>query len=275
MDYIKRNYSSLLALADALIYKGVIDCSANPNYPAADAGHVYKVSVAGKIGGDSGTVVTTGDTLICSVDGTATGTQAAVGANWNIIQGNLDIESATAENDMLFGGTSPFGWLKKTLAQGKTVLFGTSTDLQENAPILQDASLSADGKYTAISSEAGVLGETVAFGEAVYFKAADSKWWKAKADVAATSGPVRIGLCVVVGDADDATIIVFIGTIRADALFDTFTISAPVFLSAATAGKIASAAPTGTTNFVVRTVGHAVDGNTVHVNVSQDYIELA
>ncbi len=47
MDYIKRNYNNLLALLDALVYKGVIDCSGNPNYPAADAGHVYKVLFVG------------------------------------------------------------------------------------------------------------------------------------------------------------------------------------------------------------------------------------
>lgn len=44
---------SLLGANDAMVFKGVIDCSANPNYPAADAGHTYKISVAGKVGGAS------------------------------------------------------------------------------------------------------------------------------------------------------------------------------------------------------------------------------
>ena len=78
-----------LGIGDAFLYKGVIDCAANPNYPAADAGHVYKISVAGKIGGASGVAVTVGDTAFCSVDSTVTGNQAAVGANWNIIQFNI------------------------------------------------------------------------------------------------------------------------------------------------------------------------------------------
>lgn len=81
---------TLFNLIDAFVYKGVIDCSANPNYPAADAGHVYKVSVAGKIGGGSGPNVEADDTLICAVDSTASGTQAGVGANWGIIQTNVD-----------------------------------------------------------------------------------------------------------------------------------------------------------------------------------------
>lgn len=82
--------AGLGGLVDVLAFKGVIDCSANPNYPAADAGHVYIVSVAGKIGGASGENVTAGDMLVCRVDATAAGTQAAVGANWTIIQANID-----------------------------------------------------------------------------------------------------------------------------------------------------------------------------------------
>ena len=40
----------ILTANDAMVYKGVIDCSTNPNYPAADAGHTYRISVGGKIG---------------------------------------------------------------------------------------------------------------------------------------------------------------------------------------------------------------------------------
>lgn len=79
-----------LGLGDAMIYKGVIDCSTNPDYPAADRGDTYKVSVAGKIGGASGINVEVGDTLICSTDATASGSQAGVGASWGIIQQNVD-----------------------------------------------------------------------------------------------------------------------------------------------------------------------------------------
>jgi len=53
-----------IGLHDVFEYKGVIDCSTNPNYPAADAGHTYFVSVAGKIGGAAGIVVAAGDMAI-------------------------------------------------------------------------------------------------------------------------------------------------------------------------------------------------------------------
>ncbi len=79
-----------LAAADALTYKGAIDASTNPNYPAADAGDTYRISVAGKIGGASGPNVEIGDLIICHVDSSASGTHAAVGANWDIIQTNID-----------------------------------------------------------------------------------------------------------------------------------------------------------------------------------------
>ncbi len=87
---VKAYADGLIAAQDAMVFKGVIDCSANPNYPAADRGWTYRVSVAGRIGGGSGTVVEAGDILLCLTDGTASGTQAAVGANWSVIQANLD-----------------------------------------------------------------------------------------------------------------------------------------------------------------------------------------
>lgn len=92
----KIKLQTLFSAIDALVYKGVIDCSSNPNYPAADAGHVYKVSVAGKIGGGSGPNVEVGDTLICAVDSSASGNHATVGANWGIIQANIDGAVTTA-----------------------------------------------------------------------------------------------------------------------------------------------------------------------------------
>lgn len=64
--------------------KGVIDCSANPNYPAATEGDLYFVSVAGKIGGASGADVGVKDMLVCKTT-SASGTHAAVGANWLIV----------------------------------------------------------------------------------------------------------------------------------------------------------------------------------------------
>ncbi|MES0091002.1 hypothetical protein [Mesorhizobium sp. M0030] len=108
---VKTYMDGRIAAQDAMVHKGVIDGSANPNYPAADRGWTYRVSVAGKIGGASGIVVENGDLIICQTDGTASGTQAAVGAQWDVIQTNLDgaaigPASSVSGNITTFSGTS-------------------------------------------------------------------------------------------------------------------------------------------------------------------------
>jgi hypothetical protein len=75
-------------MAGLLDYQGDLDCSANPNYPAASKGDAYTVSVAGKVGGGSGTSVDVGDTVIAKADN-AGGTQASVGASWFVLEHNL------------------------------------------------------------------------------------------------------------------------------------------------------------------------------------------
>jgi hypothetical protein len=87
---LKTYIDQIVAAMDAMVFKGVIDASANPNYPAADRGHTYRISVAGKIGGASGVNVEAGDLIICLDDATSAGTQAAQGAHWTITQTNLD-----------------------------------------------------------------------------------------------------------------------------------------------------------------------------------------
>lgn len=95
--------------------KGGTDCSANPDYPAALKGDAYVVTVAGKIGGASGTTVEVGDLFFSTADN-AGGTEAAVGASWDTVQRNLvgallsssnlsDLTSASAARDNLGLGT--------------------------------------------------------------------------------------------------------------------------------------------------------------------------
>lgn len=91
MDIIKQGGG-----VGTIVPKGSIDCSGNPNYPAANAGDWYVVSVAGKIGGASGVDVDPGDFIICNVDGTPSGNQAAVGANWAVIAMSDAIEYTNA-----------------------------------------------------------------------------------------------------------------------------------------------------------------------------------
>ncbi|MBN2617176.1 MAG: hypothetical protein JXR64_02550 [Spirochaetales bacterium] len=92
---IKAYVDAAVATADAFTIKGGIDCSLNPDYPAADAGDAYRVTVGGKIGGASGIVVQAGDLIICFVDATASGSHAIVGNQWIVEQTNLEAASET------------------------------------------------------------------------------------------------------------------------------------------------------------------------------------
>ena len=84
-NYVATQIAGIVA---GFTLQGTIDCSANPNYPAASEGYVYIVSAAGKIGGAAGVNVDIGDTIIAMADN-AGGTQAGVGASWFILEHNL------------------------------------------------------------------------------------------------------------------------------------------------------------------------------------------
>ncbi len=108
---IKNYVDSLLGANNAMVYKGKIDASGNPNYPAADAGWTFKISAPGRIGGSSGPKVEQGDMLICLEDDTPGGTHATVGTKWNIFQVNIDgavigPDSAVDENIVVFDGAT-------------------------------------------------------------------------------------------------------------------------------------------------------------------------
>jgi len=74
--------------------KGSIDASTNPDYPAAVAGDTYIITVAGTVGGVSGKLVEAGDYLVAVTDNIG-GNEASVGANWIVLQRNLEAASET------------------------------------------------------------------------------------------------------------------------------------------------------------------------------------
>lgn len=153
-DIATKGYvDGILGANDAMVYKGALNASTNPNYPAANAGDTYKVSHAGKLGGASGVNVEVGDMAICTVDSTASGTQATVGANWTIIQVNIDgavvgPATSTGDNFAAFDGTG--GKLIKDSGK-KATDFATAghthTDLHSHAnkAVLDDISNAGSG----------------------------------------------------------------------------------------------------------------------------------
>jgi hypothetical protein len=148
---VRTALSSLIGDANALVYKGVIDCSGNPNYPAADAGNVYIVSVAGKIGGSSGIVVNVGDMCLCNTDSTPSGDQATVGAYWNVIEvaGNYQAYSTILTTLAALANSS--GWLKNDGSGGLS--YTTPTAANVGAPGLVNPSVV--GNFVSFSSTSG------------------------------------------------------------------------------------------------------------------------
>jgi hypothetical protein len=197
--------------------------------------------------------------------------QGGTGSTTSIIASSISDSDTTHAPD----GNSVFDALALKLAnlvEDTTPQLGGFLDL--NKKYVSITIGLSDQEFCGITVEGTGGAGALAFGELCYFKTADSLWYKAQADVTATSGTPQLGLCVLAGTGVATRMLIF-GSIRADSLFDTFTIGAPVYASAATAGKIVSTAPTGTTNFVVRIIGRATTGNEVFVDISPDYIELA
>lgn len=134
---VKVYTDNLLGNANALVYKGVLDCSTNPNYPSANAGELYIVSVAGKIGGASGVNVEVGDMLICNTDSTISADQSTVGSYWNAIQKNIDGSvtggaSSVNNNLVVFDGTTGKVIKDSGIAINATSNYITKKDLVGN-----------------------------------------------------------------------------------------------------------------------------------------------
>ena len=139
---IKAYADALIAANDAMVFQGVIDCSTNPNYPAADRGDTYKVSVAGKIGGGSGPNVEIGDLLLCITDSTASGDHATVGANWNISQVNIDgavVGPASSVDGNFFSFSGTGGKVAQDSGYGPASFQAQNANLQALAGLVSAA----------------------------------------------------------------------------------------------------------------------------------------
>lgn len=237
------------------------------------------------ITGTGSEVLATSPTLVTPVLGVATATSInkvaitspATSATLTIADG----KTATVNNSLTFAGTDStthtFPSTTSTLARTDaaqsftgTQTFNNYVQLSESGGILMDQTLSADGTFSIAVGEIGTLGETLSFGHLVYFKAADSRWWKCDSDAEATSGPVKLGIVCVAGVAGDACQIMLKGKIRADSLFPTFTVGAPVYIGA-TAGACVVTAPTAG---FIRVIGYGDTADSIYFNPDNFYYEL-
>jgi hypothetical protein len=152
---------------------------------------------------------------------------------------------------------------------------GTNTGDQTSLPMSADdyirlSGALADGKYCGIT-EQGIAGHVLAFGDLVYFSGVDSRWELVDADAEATSGPVRLGICVLGANAngDPVTVLTY-GKVRKDDSFPDLTIGAPVYASTSV-GDIQVAQPTAA-NSVIRIIGYGTTINELFFCPSNDYI---
>jgi hypothetical protein len=116
------------AVVGLLDLKGGTDCSANPNYPAASKSDAYIVTVAGKIGGASGTSVSVGDVYFASADN-AGGTQAAVGASWDTILHSAALTGALLAANSLSDVASKVAAKDNISVKGADIASASTTDL--------------------------------------------------------------------------------------------------------------------------------------------------
>lgn len=133
--------------------KGDIDCSTNPNYPPGAVGDIYRVTVAGKIGGALGTPVVPGDLIVCWIANPG-GTQAAVGAFWTINQVGLTDVFTITGNDVDFD-------VVRDLTQmiGRDYLLTVNRDRVETI-LNTDQKLVTDRYFRSISAVGNILEAT-------------------------------------------------------------------------------------------------------------------
>ena len=173
---VKAYADALIAANDAMVFKGVIDASTNPNYPAADRGDTYRISVAGKIGGASGPNVEIGDLIIATADGVASGTQATVGTSWTIVQSNLDgavtgPASATSGNIATYNGATGKIIQDSGLSASTSTALGTSNTL---LPTQNAVKVYADTKQPLDATLTALAGLTTAANQTIYSTGVDT-----------------------------------------------------------------------------------------------------
>jgi hypothetical protein len=152
------------SVVGSMVFKGDIDCSANPNYPAGTKGEGYRVSQPGLIGGGSGIQVAIGDFILCTANSLG-GTQAETGSDWMILEQNLvgalltvnnlsDITSASSARTNLGLGNVENTRLSTWSGSSNVTLLGTVGTGTWNATTISaakggtgvDSSAAANGK---------------------------------------------------------------------------------------------------------------------------------
>lgn len=214
------------AIANAVIgllnLKGGTDCSTNPNYPSGVLGDAYYVTVAGKIGGASGTSVDVGDVYFANAVN-AGGTEASVGTGWSHLEHNL-IGALLAANNLseLSSATTALTNLGLT-ANGKSLV--TAVNYAAMLSLLGIVTIGTSGSASDLSSGTVPAARMPAL----------------TGDITTSVGTVATTLATVnsnVGSFGDST------------HFTNFTVNAKGLITAASQVAVPAAAPGGSNTYV-------------------------
>lgn len=123
--------------------------------------------------------------------------------------------------------------------------------------------LTTNSSYTG-TYETATVGESVVFGDVLYLKFSDGKYWKAKADAYITTPATRMALGTISANASGDLLIE--GLVR----YDSWSFAAAnIWLSATTAGAITSTQPSTTGNQIQK-IGCAFASNKLQFRPSFD-----
>lgn len=197
----------------------------------------------------------------------------------SLVVGTTTITSGTSTR-ILYDNAGVLGEYTLT-GTGTVVVMATAPTITSptlaTLPVLGDAALikytipTVDGTATGVMTDQFNSGYTSsAVGDLVYLDSSGT-WQKADADASATtysSGPLGIALEVKASAA--ALKVLLEGYIYAASPFPTFTIGAPVYMSA-TAGAVTQTAPSATDS-ATRILGHAVHADKMWFSPSNDWI---
>ena len=257
------------------------------------AGH-SSIATVGTIGTGTwqGTVVASAylDTDTAHLSGTQTFTGAKTFSSDVVISGTtptLTIGDAGAEDTMLvFDGNAVDYRMglddsEDLLEIGVGTTHGTTAALlvTPNADVELIGTLGVNA-LIADESSSGIhtmftAGEALVRGEVVYFKAGDSKMWKAVATASATSRCVAMAADDIAADAVGKFLLQ--GFVRDNGSFPAYTVGATLFTpEAETASQnVPEEAAPDTDGDFVQVLGWAVTADMVYFNPSNDIIEVA
>jgi len=191
----------------------------------------------------------------------------------------LEFAAPTIENNVIKTGAFTAGRIAKINNATGIIEMATNTDIQvsgavaqahnRNADTILDmfAPLGADHTYSGLT-DIQTVGESVVFGDLLYFNWTTKRWKKTDADAAATMPGLRIAL----QDKPDGQVckMLVMGYIRDDSAFN---FAGAMIYASVTPGAMSSTAPTGTGDQVQR-VGVAKSANILFFDPSIDVGEI-